>query len=1373
MAFSPKIQTTKKIIPMIYAYSTPEIERHRGWIKIGYTEQEVSKRLEQQMHTADVKWILEWKGNATYDDGSGETFKDTEFHEYLKRKGIKRQSENRNEWFFISKEESLRLFNEFRMNRGKDDAPSIIQYALRNEQNEAVERALDYFHLNPEGEFLWNAKPRFGKTLSVYDLCKRLNAINVLVVTNRPAIANSWYDDYCKFLGKESGYVFISEIDALRNKQYAISEETYNDLKSKDPAIKSIEFLSLQDLKGSIYFGGKFEKLKHIRDTKWNLLVIDEAHEGVDTFKTDVAFDHIERKYTLHLSGTPFKAIANNKFPEKAIYNWTYADEQKAKRDWIGVPGTQNPYEKLPTLCMFTYQMSEIIQDKVEQGITLEGGLEEYAFDLNEFFRTDNSGKFAHNDAVNVFLDALATQDKYPFSTETLRNELRHTLWLLNRVDSARALARKLKEHPIFRKYGIVLAAGDGGIYDVKENEKALDRVKDAIEHNDRTITISVGQLTTGVTVPEWSAVLMLSNISSPSLYMQAAFRAQNPYTFKSGTEFRRKDTAYVFDFDPARTLEIYEKFANDLSPLSEDLSTRKNNVRELLNFFPVIGEDDKGKMIELDAELVLSIPRTLRSKEVVRSGFMSNFLFQNISNVFGAPEAVIDIIKNFQETKNTGPITRGKALYVDENGNVQIPEDKVIGTAVGLFGDKIYYNPNEFDEILENAGQKLEPSEEEQQIKKLVEKFSVEVTEPMLKTAKERFGDNLTISAQKALTRTINSSVETEVKKAITEHQIHQKTLDSEMNKEIDEVSTIKERNEIVHKYKEKKAAATEDFKKSLDGKMDELIRSAGGEIVKRVQTDQVKKEISNVEDKVRNHLRGFTRTIPSFLMAYGAGNDVTLATFDQIIPGKVFKEVTSITLQEFRLLRDGGSIINADGVKEFYTGGLFDEVVFDDSVKEFMALKKKLANYFDESSEEDIFDYIPPQKTNQIFTPKKVVMEMVDRLEGENPGCFDDETKTFADLYMKSGLYLAEIVKRLYRSKRMKILFPDETDRLAHIFSKQIYGLAPTEIIYRICRSFLLGFSDTVHIEADNIRLYDPMKFKGDDLEPKLQEIFSKGAEEIAMDHGEITDEPHIVVGETAPQKADQTYTVTTRVEAVPQPRGGYINPKSMEKTTFDDGITLYNESIAPSTMGMVVDYMTRFDQGAPIRDAFHVSILGAAQCNRSEEAEEYISQIKGLDDDSILNACKLVWFDQVFRTGNVGFGDPNDAVPDHETCENVRTMIKRAATFFRQFGPIIIDGPTFMGGYSGIVTRGDGDFVTKNTIWDFKVSKNEPNSKHTLQVAMYYLMAHRSVIPEYKELTKIGIFNPRLNTAYVLDMRAVPEPVIRTIEKDVIGY
>ena len=331
---------------------------------------------------------------------------------------------------------------------------------------------------NPE--VLWNAKPRFGKTLTAYDLCKALNAEKVLIVTNRPAIANSWYQDYEKFLGTKSGYYFVSNTDSLKNKKYVISREEYLKHVDEKEHKGCIEFVSLQDLKGSIHFGGEYEKLEEVANLNWDILIIDEAHEGVDTFKTDIAFDHIHRKYTLHLSGTPFKALANDKFEKEAICNWTYADEQQAKRNWSSESEYENPYENLPKLNLLTYKMSDIVLEKVAQGQDFDndGDNEAYAFDLNEFFMTNESGNFIHDKDVDKFLDALTTQTKFPFSTEELRNELKHTLWILKYVSSAKALAKKLKAHELFKEYEIVLAAGDGEINDNDEeiNDTTMDR---------------------------------------------------------------------------------------------------------------------------------------------------------------------------------------------------------------------------------------------------------------------------------------------------------------------------------------------------------------------------------------------------------------------------------------------------------------------------------------------------------------------------------------------------------------------------------------------------------------------------------------------------------------------------------------------------------------------------------------------------------------------------------------------------------------------------------------------------------------------------------------------------------------------------------
>lgn len=1103
-----QVKTTRRVVPMIYAYTTPEIARHDGWTKIGYTEQAVEKRLKQQAHTIDVIYHEEWKGNAVYDDGSGEIFSDKAFHVYLRKLGIENNKEN--EWFHINGTESQKRFFEFRANRGIVESEDIvIPYTLRNEQAMAVQQTEEYFQSGKGKEYLWNAKPRFGKTLSVYELCKKLEAENILIVTNRPAIANSWYSDYAKFLGTQSGYQFVSNTDSLKGKPLVISREDYVKLNSRsDNPYCCIEFVSLQDLKGSLYFGGDHDKLKEVADMEWDLLVIDEAHEGVDTYKTDVAFDHIKRKFTLHLSGTPFKALANDKFPENAIFNWTYADEQSAKRDWNSPEGDENPYATLPQLNMFTYQMSEVIRDELEQGIEIQGETEEYAFDLNLFFETKN-GQFVHESSVDKFLDAMTTQTKFPFSTEELRNELKHTFWLLNRVDSAKALAKKLEQHPVFGEYKIILAAGDGvmdsaGSNSEEESKKSFDKVVAAVKNYEKTITLSVGQLTTGVTIQEWTAVLMLTNMKSPSLYMQSAFRAQNPCLFSQDGAFYRKKNTYVFDFDPARTLMIFEEFANDLSSKTSDgrgdAGTRKENVRELLNFFPVVGEDENGEMVELDAEKVLAIPRKIRSQEVVRRGFMSDFLFQNISHVFHAPQEVIDIITAFtpvQEPSKKADITpdTSEELSLDDNGEVSLEEGYVIGRSVELFGEKIYESiPNKLNDVISDIN--MVRNSTEYSAEKLKQTLHTEAVKTIIDMAKEEYASDMRSSTRNQIERKLKEETDSLVNKAFGNYKIEANTIEKERQDALDNrIAAHKSEEEVNQEFDQRQEEAASKLQETLNTSISDFVKSASEDVVRTIETSKKEREKKGIEDSVKDHLRGFSRTIPSFLMAYGT-EETTLENFDTIIPNEVFREVTSISLAQFRFLRDGGSYINEQtGEEEMFEGELFDSVVFNDSVKGFLNLKRKLADYFDENSIEDIFDYIPPQKTNQIFTPKWVVKEMVDKLEIENPGCFDMPDKTFIDLYMKSGLYITEIVKRLYQSSVLKEQFPQKEERLQHIFEKQVYGLAPTEIIYKIATNYILGFDEKVVITKHNFRQVDALEYaKNGTLKEMLDEIYKE---------------------------------------------------------------------------------------------------------------------------------------------------------------------------------------------------------------------------------------------------------------------------------------
>ena len=1077
---SSKVVAMRPAVPQIYWYSTPGVIYHDGWVKIGYTEQAIKTRVYQQTHTAGIKSKIEGYGNAMF-DGTGKTFRDTDFRAYLYRLGYERDENENNEWVRITPDECFQRFNEYRFNQGVINGEcGVTHYDLRAEQQAAVEMAVSYASSHENGEVLWNAKPRFGKTLAAYDMCIRLGAKHILIITNRPAIANSWYDDYAKFVGTEKGYRFISRSNALNRNDcpLLVTYKEYEDAVangSVDASDGIIEFVGLQDLKGSLYFGGDHDKHSHVAKIDWDVLILDEAHEAIDTSKSDVAFDQISRKFTLHLSGTPFKAIANEKFAPDAIFNWSYSDEQAAKENWDDADGT-NPYDELPRLNMFTYQMSDVIADEVKQGADIGGETYDYAFDLNEFFATDGGGNFVHDSDVDRFLDALTTQKRFPFSTPELCDEMTHTLWLLHNVWSVYALEKKLKKHPIFGQYEIVCAAGrwtDENNYDVKT---AYDGVKHAIEHYESkgkigTITLSVGQLTTGVTVPEWTGVMMLSNMKSPALYMQSAFRAQNPCLFTRSDGSRwRKQNAYVFDFDMTRTLEIVETFANGLYSETAngngDADERKRNVRRLLNFFPVYGEDTTGEMVELDAERVLSIPTQRRAYDVVRHGFMDNKLFQNISGVFSSME-LVDIIRQIEPCKEIayGPvdIDEGTAdeLCIGEDGEVDVPNRLVVGKYDSIFGGKIRESIDKrLNDVVTTLRDKSPTSEFDIMRKDIMAKFDDGLAKPLVKAVSDGYGDEMSAAQRKRLEKVVKSDVDRRINRAIGDFDINCKSIENTHRIGVEKAKTSEEIARLNERRDSELAKAKDEFVERIEEETDNLIESTGQVIVREIETAKRDVEKRSIEMTIRDHLRGLARSIPSFLMAYGS-DETTLENLEDCLPHEEFKEMTGITLEQFLLLRDGGDVQTDDGVVHV-EGHLFDPVVFNASIKEFMRLRRKLANYLDGENAEDIFDYIPPQRTNQIFTPRPVIKRMLDEFERENPGCFDRPDTTFIDPYMKSGMYVTEVVKRLYNSEDMRRLFPDDKERLYHIFEYQVFGVAPTQILYNITTNYILGVDE-----------------------------------------------------------------------------------------------------------------------------------------------------------------------------------------------------------------------------------------------------------------------------------------------------------------------
>lgn len=1044
------IKSYQVVFPQVYSYILPTIPENEGSQKIGYTEREkVEDRILEQVHTAAF-WLKHktlWHAPAFFEDGKD--FKDKTFHSFLIKKGIVNRINLGTEWFYFNGEpdKSKALFDLFRKESfsALQNANGKIDYTLRFEQEEAVKKALEYFKETAKGEFLWNAKPRFGKTLASYDLVKRLNANKVLIVTNRPAIANSWLDDFEMFV---DGYSFISETSSLKNRA-TLTREQHIAIKPIKPLIT---FLSLQDLKGSKYFGGNYDKLRWVADLEWDLLIIDEAHEGVDTGRTDAAFDVIKRKHTLHLSGTPFKALANDKFPKEAIYNWTYLDEQKIKQIEIE-EGEIGEHTDLPDLKLFTYRISQMITDEVNEGIEIENETRDYAFELNEFFRAKDK-KFVHEDDVKEFLINLSTNKKYPFSTPELRQELKHTFWYVgNRVDSVKALEKLLKEDQVFKDYKVIVAAGDGRSFeeeenDFKGNESSFQKVKTAIAENDKTITLSCGQLTTGVTIKEWTAVLMLSDIKTPSLYMQAAFRAQNPFKELRNGELYFKKSAYLFDFAPTRVLEIYDQFANDLNPkaVKGEITEkdREDNIKELLNFFPVISEDVNGEMIELDANKVLTFPNALAATEIVQARFMTNLLFNDsLKGVFNFPKEVEEILDKMQVEKNKRVTRSTNKLDLDDTRNVSNNKTKEINTNTEIIlGEKIFKTNTE--RVVDNL---LEQDTEQIYADDLVKKVS-EVAEPLIAKYKEVY------KATQAETNEVTNQIKERVKQ-IAEEYNNAEIKDSEALKQklIDTIELDFVTNKVTQKEDEK---------------------------VEKVQKTK--------EDEIRDRLRSFTRTIPMFIMANDSKDEITIDNFDLEIDENDFLELTSISKEEFHKLRDGFDY-EEDGERKTFQG-VFNKYRFNASIAEFRLKKEQLANYF--IAQEDIFELIPNQKTNQIFTPKKVVQMMINKLEEHDPSLFTRTDSTFIDLYMKSGMYITELVKKLFNNTRSHYKSDDEC--LQHILENQVYGLAPTPILQGITQSYIFGFDVENKISRKNFIQHDITAEAKDGIaKEKLQELLN----------------------------------------------------------------------------------------------------------------------------------------------------------------------------------------------------------------------------------------------------------------------------------------
>ncbi|MBK7800093.1 MAG: Eco57I restriction-modification methylase domain-containing protein [Saprospiraceae bacterium] len=650
---------------VIYVYSIPD-EQHKGRLKIGSattsstnpTQKEIdlasNNRIEQQTKTADISYKLEYSGLAITNDNK--YFSDHDVHEVLKRSGYKRKSENiknvHSEWFEVSLEvakKAIQAVKEGRKSLTTEErtTPKVSQFPFRPNQLDAIDKTTKAIKKNRK-HFLWNAKMRFGKTSAAMQVAKENNMQKVLIVTHRPSVSVDWKNDFDQVL-------------ASANYEYSSKTEG-EDIKTLVKGHKSfVYFASLQDLRlskrvvedgsaGSQARG--FDKNEEVFDTTWDMLIVDEAHEGTQSNLGDATFLKIPRDFTLQLSGTPFNIL--HKHEEEDIYTWDYVMEQEAKLSWDEKnPGIPNPYAELPALSIFTYDIDTFANHIGSIGENFHDALDG-AFKFHEFFRVhkddegNDTAEFVHESMVKKFLDLLTDDTlptKFPYATEEYRNYNKHSLWLLpNRVKVIEAMAKLLKDHSIFgsNQFGIVNISGDSR--DDEEDKDAKDRVTRAIKDHDYTITLTGQRLTTGASIPEWTAVFMMSDTNSATTYLQTSFRCQTP----AKIDGKLKTQGYVFDFAPDRTLKLVAE-AIELNHKSGKINSpeQKDAMREFLNFCPILASKG-GVMKPYDVEAMLGQLKRAIIERVSRNGFDDPKLYND--ELLKLSE--LDIAK-FNELKN------------------------------------------------------------------------------------------------------------------------------------------------------------------------------------------------------------------------------------------------------------------------------------------------------------------------------------------------------------------------------------------------------------------------------------------------------------------------------------------------------------------------------------------------------------------------------------------------------------------------------------------------------------------------------------------------------------------------------------------------
>ena len=630
--------TSSLKLKLIYVFRINN-KSHQGCLKIGEATSDneniwglepnskalneaAKNRINQYTQTAGINYDLLYTEVTVFSEkGTLKSFSDSEVHQVLIRSGIERKTfdtkNKANEWFVTDLEtvkNAIKAVKEGRNSLGQGEKSiGKSPIVFRPEQQNAIDKTKKQF--KKSNEMLWFAKMRFGKTLSALQVVKDMDYTRTLILTHRPVVDAGWYEDFGKIFYDKTNFSYGS-----KNKGNAF--QTLEKLIKKDNS-KYIFFASMQDLRGSSQVGGNFDKNDELFSAHWDFIIVDEAHEGTQTELGKNVMHELVKSSTkvLHLSGTPFNLLDNYK--EEEIFTWDYVMEQKAKKEWDEIHfGDPNPYASLPRLNIFTYDIGKLLKNFIDEDV---------AFNFREFFRVNKDGDFLHEKDVRSFLNLICKEDKesnYPYATKEYRDNFRHSLWMVPGVKEAKALSAMLQAHSVFGQFKIVNVAGDGD--EEQENEEALKKVKNAIgakPHETYTITLSCGRLTTGVSVPAWTAVFMLlgSFNTSASSYMQTIFRVQTPALING----RIKEECFVFDFAPDRTLKVIAETAKISSKAGKTSSGDRETMGEFLNFCPIISVDGS-RMAAYNVEGMLEQLKKVYVERVVRNGFEDGYLYNN-----------------------------------------------------------------------------------------------------------------------------------------------------------------------------------------------------------------------------------------------------------------------------------------------------------------------------------------------------------------------------------------------------------------------------------------------------------------------------------------------------------------------------------------------------------------------------------------------------------------------------------------------------------------------------------------------------------------------------------------------------------------------